>query len=353
MFMRYLLACSFILTTLVSFSQIVTPVIKADAFKTIALRKESTDLAFKINISRLTILDSRDDTSSLGYTLTKMGVKKYVFEAGFVNELSGWFSQYLNINKENKTGTTLFVNIKKLRLSNEATPIIFNNGHAGQPNNGWEKGIITKIEYYLQKDSFFTPLYRFDSIISLKGNIKRNADDFILTALKLSLDKLFTLNLDDALLYKKKILLSNILQATKRNYDLPVYTSPLYKKGVYINFEEFKTNTPSLTDFELRKGEMGDILYIKENGNEYPTRGVWGYCDGQFFFINSGDKYSRLVRDGYSFYFAGIKSVRRKTKHNVWKSSGLNYATDTGEKTTAFDVEQEYYQVDMETGEVY
>ena len=311
--MKHILACLLILVTNNSFSQIETDSLNTKAIK-IKLQNDTTNLASHINLCRINVLDARDDTSGLGYFVSFLGVeKKYVFEAGFENELTTWYSNYLMANEKNKTGMSLFVNIKKLRLSSEVTPVIFENGHVGQPNQGWEKGVITKIEYFLQKDSLFTPLYRFDSIITLKQNLRRNADNYIVEVLKSSLAKLFTLNLDAALLSKKKITFNDILQVNNQTHNLPVYISTINRKGVYKTFDEFKMNAPSIDIFTFKKGKMGDILYVKENSSEYPVRDVWGYCDGKDFFINSGDKYSKLVRSGYSFYFEGIKAIKRKS----------------------------------------
>lgn len=347
----------FLLLIKASFSQIKTDSLNAKAIK-IKLQKDTTSFAFNSNLNMIKVLDARDDSSGVGYFVSFLGVvKQYVFATSLENELKIWYSNYLMVNEQNNTGSTLFVNIKKLRLSNEVSPIIYEDGHVGQPNEGWEKGVIVKIEYYLQKDSFFTPLYRFDSIITLKQRLRNNADDYVSTALKLSLSKLFTLNLNEALLSKKKITLNDILRVNRQTHDLPIYTSSINKKGVYKTFAEFKMNNPSIEIFEFRKGKMGDILYVKENGTEYPTRSVWGYCDGNNLYINSGDKYSKLVRSGYTFYFEGIKAISRTSS-----SSNYNYPTydpnfgiqpGRTASQTKFTKEIRYYQVDMETGKVY
>ena len=71
-------------------------------------------------------------------------------------------------------------------------------------------------------------------------------------------------------------------------------------------------NAPSLTEYELRRGKFGDILYVKEKGIEYPERNEWGFCNGTDLFINSTDKYSKLIKQQHSFYFAGIKGITKK-----------------------------------------
>ena len=112
-------------------------------------------------------------------------------------------------------------------------------------------------------------------------------------------------------------------------------------------------NAPSVAEFEYRKGKMGDVLYVKEGGNEFPDRTAWGFCDGKNIFINSSDIFSELIRDGNTFYFNGVKSITKKAIHNLMKTSLLNIATNTGEKHSVYSVDKKYYQIDMETGEVY
>ena len=87
-------------------------------------------------------------------------------------------------------------------------------------------------------------------------------DYFISTALRTSLNKLFTINMDAAVLALNKIKMSDIIRVNNQRYNFPVYTTNKYSKGVYKTFEEFKMNDPSLPDFEFKKGEMGDIVYI-------------------------------------------------------------------------------------------
>ena len=106
-------------------------------------------------------------------------------------------------------------------------------------------------------------------------------------------------------------------------------------------------------EYELKRGEMGDMLFIKEDGKEYPFRKAWGFCDGSDLYINSGDKYSKLIKRQNTFYFTGIKGLARQTNVDLLSSSFFNLATNTGRKYTTFSKKETYYKVDMETGEVY
>lgn len=325
------------------FSQIAPVDLEKISFINFPLNPDSTQLSDKINRPVFSRLDARDDTGNIGYfkkteAITKtIMVKSCQFDSGFSNSVTVWFAHYLNAFEKNKTGFSIFANIKKFRYSSEATPVKYDNSHEGQPNNGWEEGVICKIEFFLQKDSLFTQLYMYDSIITIPEkkyvNIKEphaSSENKIAalfaTALKYSLSKLFTLNLDSSLSTGRKIHFSDIKRVNNKRYELPVYTAGSLNKGVYKTFEEFKMNAPSIQEYEFKNGKMGDILYVKENGEEYPMRSDWGYCDGKGLFINSGDKYSKLARSGNGFYFKGIKSIVRNQKYVVGGDlSGSSY----------------------------
>jgi hypothetical protein len=125
------------------------------------------------------------------------------------------------------------------------------------------------------------------------------------------------------------------------------------KKGVYKTFAEFKSNQPSIAEFEFSKGAMGDILYVKENNSEYPFRNAWGYCDGNKIFINSCDKYFQLHKRQNTLYFTGLKGIKKVIKTDVLGSSILAMVSETSRKKTKFVKVMKYYVVDMETGDVF
>jgi hypothetical protein len=314
-------------------------------------------------IRRATIIDARDDSSEIGYYSTSKGqilMPGLKSPALGSNTKKNWPKVYYipsftdSISKEDGLSqNSLLVVIKKLWLSEEAAPILFENGKRGLPMNGWDGGIVCKFEFYLEKDSFFYPLYRVDSIFTFKDELPGFAGSFITAALKKSLDNLFTMDLANVISKRRKLFLTDIVQEYTKNKELAIFKSATFKKGVYKNFEEFKRNSPSIPEYEFKKTEMGDLLYVKENNSEYNLRTAWGFCDGLNLFINSSDKYSKLVQRGNTFYFSGIKGVSKNTVHDIPYTSIFNLATNTGRKKTVFKGILKYYQVDMETGEAY
>ena len=345
---------NFVLFSFVSFSQVKTEVIKAGDTIQIKLDDLKASQSISRNIRSLRVIDLRDDTSSLGYYVTKVSKKimRLTFDSTTDCVLENWISNYLKIDKGN-VGDKLNVCLKKLRLSNEATLRVFENGHEGQPQNGWDKGILIKMEFYLDKGQFYYPLYRYDSLMNIDGKLPDDAADFLTKGFISAFAKLLRLNLESIPESIRKLTLEDIVAQNIKEATAPVLIETAYKKGVYKTFEEFKLNAPSVNEFEYKKGKFGDMLYVKEGDKEFPDRSAWGFCDGKNLFINSSDIFSELIRDGNTFYFRGIKSITKRVMHNPMKTSLFNIVTNTGEKRSVYSVNKKYYQIDMETGEVY
>ena len=345
----YLIFFSFL-----SFAQIKTPVIKAGDTVQIKIDGLVSFQSVSKNIRSLEIIDLRDDTGSLGYFFIKSlkKIKRIVFDSSPEHLIRNWIGDYIQIDKGN-VGDNLVVCLKKLRLSSEATLRVFENEHEGQPQNGWDEGVLIKMEFYLRKEQFYYPLYRYDSVLNIEGKLPNDAPMFLTTAFSSALSKLFTLNLEHIPESARKLTIEDIVARSNKETQIPILVETAFKKGVYKTFEEFKMNAPSVTEYQFRKGKFGDMLYVKEGDNEFPDRTAWGFCDGKNFFINSSDIFSELIRDGNTFYFSGVKSITKKAIHNLMKTSMLNIATNTGEKYSVYSVDKKYYQIDMETGEVY
>ena len=196
-------------------------------------------------------------------------------------------------------------------------------------------------------------MYRVDSIFTFKDEVTANIQLSISNVLISTFDKLFTINVDKIIANGRKLSFNDIQTNYKMQQSLSILNAPVFTKGVYKTFEEFKKNAPSLKEYEFRESEMGDLLYVKNNGTEYPERNAWGFCDGTNLFINSGNKFSSLIKSQHTFYFEGLKGSERKAKHDIPYTSLFNVITNTGRKITKFKGVLKYYQVDMETGEVY
>ncbi len=364
------------------FAQIEAKAIDFNNKLEINLEKEFFVQSFGNKIHSVNVIDVRDDTMAVGYHYLKAGdAQRYLVQPGTLPKnkdndkwskvyhcpptlsigFSDWINEYLQCRKNASVKNKLLIVVKKFWLSPEADEIRDENDKVGQAINGWDAGVLCKLEFYLENDSIFFPLYRIDSVFTFKERLNDyrgtrfvdNAGFFVTSVLKTSLAKLADINQDEVIAKRRKLSLGDIRRDFSKKMNVPVLQFIDLKKGAYKNFEEFKSNAPSIAWYEFRKGPGGDILYIKEGDAEYPTRDIWGFCDGKDIFINSGDKYSKLVRRENTFYFFGVKGMTQKTKNDFWTSSSLNYFSGNGPKKTVYKLDLKYYQVDMDTGEVY
>lgn len=356
-------------THLIAYAQYETKPVNLKNYVEVTLPNESAPQSLAEQFSLVDVIDARDDSSTMGFYYREKGHyyesynekdwnKYYRIIPSAQFGINRWTANYLHITKHDSTRNTLLIVIKKFRISSEATLSLFLSDKKGQPSEGFDAGVITRLEFYLKMDAVFYPLYRFDSILTFTEKLPQFAGAFITETLKHSFDKLFSLNWANVLRKKTTLSFEEIVLNNKQNTTLPVLTDTIFKRGVYRNFEEFKMNAPSLTEYELRRGKFGDILYVKEKGIEYPERNAWGFCNGTDLFINSTDKYSKLIKQQHSFYFAGIKGITKKTKRttptvHVLAATPLFFYPDFGHKYISHEKILKYYMVDMETGEVY
>jgi hypothetical protein len=347
----------------------------------IGLEKDSSFASFPTKFRQVNVIDLRDDTAAVGYySVTPQEAFKYGVKAGgsvpnkelsarskvyycnpsLQNGMALWLNRYLLCNKNNTEKNKLLVVVKKMWLSPQIDKPRFDESQY-RTSNKWYAGVVCKLEFYLERDSVFYPLYKIDSSFVYDDLLYDYAGlrfvdrgrEFFIAALKTSLEKLPDIKFDEIIEKRKKLNIQDICKKNLQSRETPILQATVFNKGVYKTLEEFKNNSPSLKEYEFHKGPLGDILYVKEGIDEYPVRNNYGYCDGTDIFINSGDKYSILIRQGRTFYFYGIKDVTRKSKIVFMKSSGFGYATNSGEKKSVYKKEFKYYELDMETGEVY
>jgi hypothetical protein len=364
----------FFLTSIMVKAQFETKPLNPDEYIAVALQAETCLQPLPDPFASIDIIDARDDSSNIGFFFREKGYyyggynekdghKYYRIFPSFQLGVNTWVTNYLHTKKQDTVQNALLIVIKKFCISSEAVPSAFLGDTKVQSRGTFDAGVISKLEFYLKKDTVFYPLYRFDTVLTYTEKLPRYAGYYVTETLKKSLSKLYTINRPNIYRKKTRLTLEEIVLNNKEHGSVPVLTETPLQKGVYKSFEEFKMNTPSLKEYELRKGKFGDLLYVKENGTAYPERYAWGFCDGTDIFINSSDKYAKLIRRQNTFYFAGIKGVTRKNKYDspfhdnsidlLNTAAGLRVYTKPLSDITYDTKMIKYYTVDMETGEVY
>lgn len=332
---------------------------------TVELKAPKTVTKTALSFSGLEVYDKRNDSSFVGfYKIARSRNKSWVTvlktEKAAASSVYSFLEPQILFNEQSKTKLVLV--IRKLWLSKE-----IENTEVRDYNIKMQKpllpGVITCFEFYAKQDEKFTPLLRFDTtILHYKKNLALIDEELLKTALTAAIDKLANTN------YASKI-------ETSRNYSqeqvdsfststqrFEILHSTSIKKGVYLTYDEFKNNRPSIQDYEIKKSEHAHMLFVKdEQGKQYPIRKIWGFSDGENLFIKTADIFFKLEKYNNNFYSWASKNISMVTTVSVGDIIGLGLLSaatgiygvgSPGTKTKAA-LFLKLYQLDLETGHLY
>jgi hypothetical protein len=323
----------------------------------LSLSHTSSASPFNLPFRSLQVYDYRNDTVINGFNRNDEMAK---YETGFtelmkeiMNIKAGYYKftkgtsnachHYLNsmIQYDITSSYTLVMIIRKLWLSSDIENKSIADGDE-RKQEPFLPGIKTTFEFYGYKDGIYLPLKRFDTTITHTKRLTKVAAEITELALTASVKSLLRLNIQQKLSGGKQL-------------SYPVLQTVNLKKGVYVSFEEFKNNSPSIKNFEWRKHKKGDMLFVKdENGTEFPVRKIWGFSDGKNIYIKSADVYFGLLPYENNFYAMAAKYFSKKNQITV--SQILNpFLTDnmTMYNTARMKLQLYPMQLDLDNGELY
>jgi hypothetical protein len=330
----------------------------------IKLKAPKPSQTVPLSFSGLEVYDRRNDSSFVGFYKTLYSRNKS-FGTVLKTENSTSNSVYSflepQIAFDQQSNYRLVLLIRKLWLSKE-----IENTEVRDYNIKMQKallpGIVTCFEFYAKQGEQLTPLLRFDTtILHHNRNLAMIDEELIQTTLTSAIDKLSKTS------YRQKIENGRTYSwlqvdsfSTKTN-DIEILHITSFKKGVYLTYNDFKNNRPSILDFEIKKSEFAHTLFVKdEQGNQYPIRKIWGFSDGDNLFIKSADIFFKLEKYNNNFYSWASKNVSMVTTvsmGDIIALSMLSAATGAtggspGRKTKAA-LHLKLYQLDLETGHLY
>jgi hypothetical protein len=331
--------------------------------KTFTLPAPDTIFTPGFPVSDVKVIDHRFDTTTLGFMQkgfpdtrrilklkngTTTGIRNYI-----ISSLPELHSDSSVLSYQ------LICNIKKLWLSDEIYTTEQDDEYRNSPkqNTPKESGIILRLEFVLKSNDQYIPLYRFDTTITGEHTIYRDGDQYLSHSLKASLQKLSTLSSGEIIGTKKKFTGNEINNYHARRFNIPILTEKI-KKGVYLTFEAFRNNSPSIKNYRISADKKSDYLYtIDETGRETLTRDIYGYSDGENFFLYSAGNFFRLYRTGNTFNIYGAKSLKKVRQYITTEKillMGLNPETFSKNNTkVSYELKLHPYQLDMETGVLY
>jgi hypothetical protein len=323
-------------------------------FKELKLTAQRTAPSeIKLPFSSIKIIDSRFDTSKIGFLpginiiQDKRNVfRKIRFKGGIVKSLQEYYNDYYK-NSFQQNGFELLIVMKRFWVSGvdnrKDKQIELTNSLEVATN------LYFKWEYYLGKNNNYLPVKRVDTIIQVSDDLAQYIDEEFnerrLARFKFALKAMIELH--D---FEKKVevfdkqpkkTMEEIDNYNAKRNDLVVLKDSILKKGIYLSFDEFKNNSPSIKDYKEEKTRYNIFKserYLTDaQGNL--INNYWGYSDGEDFRYGKFGN-DRIFRIGNTFqFFIQINAVAPNNSTPV---------------TTKDKIKVWFpYQIDMESGKIY
>ncbi|MEJ8844687.1 hypothetical protein WG954_19995 [Lacibacter sp. H375] len=317
-----------------------------------------------LSFSGMDVYDKRNDSSFAGFYKTKHSrTKSFVTILKTEEATSTSVYSFLEpqISFDRQSNYRLVLLIRKLWLSKE-----IENTEARDHNIMMQKallpGIITCFEFYAKQGEQLTPLLRYDTtILHHNPNLALIDEELLQTTLTSAIDKLSKTNYRQKMETGRTYSWLQVDSFSTTTSRIEILHTASFKKGVYLTYDDFKNNRPSIGDFEIKKTEFAHTLFVKdEQGNQYPTRKIWGFSDGENLFIKSADIFFKLENFNNNFYCWASKNVSMVTTVSFGDLIALGFISaatgatggKAGRKTKAA-LFLKLYQLDLETGHLY
>ena len=335
--------------------------LKVKEFKLEAERIAPSEI--RLPFSKIRIIDSRFDTSKIGYIPSRdffagkrKLYKKMVFSSGIANAIEKYYNDYYSASFT-ENDFELVIVMKKFWIS--GNPGV--NNKRAEVNNSVKggTGFYCKWEYYLSQKDKYLPVKRIDTVLILNNDIAKyieeefseNTMPNIKFALKYLIEILDYSNAISQFGNQSKKTWADITTYNDKMFNLPALQTNGFTKGVYLNFEEFKNNTPSISNFEEKKMKyrlINSENYLEdEQGNTISN--YWGYCNGsEFRYGMFGNEKVYRINNTFCFFI-------KVTGYIITPGNNLSTGPSSGIATTTKNKYEVWvpYQLDMETGEIY
>jgi hypothetical protein len=238
--------------------------------KTIRLKKYSFDYPPSGKIAAIEVLPVMWDTARLGFVQVGMANKR--IEAVPALPYGQFLQDYINRQYSellSPGGVHILWAVKDLRI-NEKTFAMNERGYAR-----------LKADAYISTDGKqYALVTAFDTVVMRNGmEVTSRHDENIARVLNL----LLTTSLEQGLLQldarPATISKEEIKAAQLAALRMPILDDTSYTEGIYMSYDEFKANKPSITAFRAEKIKKKLTLYtLDANNNKIPVENAWGFC---------------------------------------------------------------------------
>jgi hypothetical protein len=334
-------------------------------FKEFKLEADSrASSAVKLPFQKINVIDSRFDTSKIGYIHNadilagkKRAYKKMGLQGGTANAIETYYNDYYAASFTPNDFELLIV-IKRFWISGNS---MSNNKRVEVANSVKDNNSIhCKWEYYLGKNENYLPVKRIDTTFIVTEDFKNYLNDelslkrlfYVKQSLQVLIDVLDFSNAINQFDKQTKKTFAQIQEFNERINNIPVLKDSSFKKGVYLSFDDFKNNRPSIIEFKEMKMHYGKLnanteIYLEDMKGQTISN-YWGYSDGKGFRYGmlGNDKIYR-IQNTFCFFIKVVGYTVDRDNQGLYGGSDINTISKDRYETWV------PFQIDMETGEVY
>lgn len=317
---------------------------------------------YKLPFSSIEIIDYRPDTSKIGFIRNNPnshGNKAYkiiVTKNGLRQSLTDLLNRYYKSCFSNDS-LQLVIVVKRFW----ADP--YPNRNIQQQGNAVRSSVFDmhlRLEFFLKKDNWYYPVKRTDTVFQTgeggvvpgcSGGELRKCEMYGYAVSKVFENTDFNYYADRLDKPRSKLTAQGLDSFNKKYSDYPVVHAETLNKGVYLNFNEFRQNKPSVIKYKVEEIKKKDrtmyVVYDTSNAEPVRIANYWGYCNGENIYCGYYMKHP-LIKTGNTFEFF----IDRLEYHQ-------DYTVVSGPYGTMYIPSQyknkalEPVQIDMETGKIY
>lgn len=254
------------------------------------------------NISMVRVVDARPDTTHIGLFKNKARTPVFIsLRNGVTNEVQRFYNGYLSCNKNAEI--ELIAVLRNLWFSEKMETASEYEDNITSEKHRDSTAILIQIDFYLKKINDYFAAYRSDTIVY---QVWTESDPQLFReALMASCSRLSGIDpaLPGYISKKRKLTWEEITRYNESKFDIPILKDTAHPRGVYVTYDEFRNNTPSITDFEIKKDKLIDIVYVRQqDGTFAANRKIWGFSDGKDLYVRFHDNFYLLQRLERSYY---------------------------------------------------
>lgn len=328
---------------------------QGDEAFTLSLENNGQPQKTVLPFSAISVIDARFDKSNVGCVVKDLsfkGMTKNKLAAVFPDSLHTYLTRILpDFFALNKTGSdTLIMLIRQFRIADHLSNTL-DTYHAPET-------VLTFSASFYKKEA-----NKLRKISSLNNSWSRvwetneaEGEDKLTTRRNEAIAAVFStifnnLNWTPTTTVFSWAEMENGLQ---KRIQLPLYTDPVLKTGVYKSFEEFKNNNPSLVRIHLKMKDKELVQILDEDNNPVILKNYWGACDGKNRYVVFRGMLHKLSSSDKSFKFL---SYRQETKDRNMLATSVTRVLAFGpagsQGKPGKRVKPEYFYLNMDNGQIH